>query len=288
MRKLIIITLPLLALFLSRSVIAQDQQRRYENAPRYEERGTVELVSNERLYDPQNLEKLKNEYMEMMRRCSDGEDSEFCRTTAATTLESLKEIVIQRFENTVEQMSSMIDRIKDKNDLSEEELAMLEETLEEYKVLMDEYKVKVENAETIQELQRIASEATNNNELQAKIRSMHVRRLHVGLLNIDLFVDRLNAFIQRLEQHVVAAQGVGHDTSEVENHIALAKEKISQAQLVYANNLPAVQADRNVNMDAAKRELLSAKDMLKEAKNDLRNAVTALRSLYKQTPWEVA
>ncbi len=240
--------------------------------------------------DEELTQQLKDKYAEMVKVCESTDDNEACNEALKETLQGLKSLALERMEGSYKRTENMVERLKATRVLSEKEQILVDETLNNHTNLVNYYTNKIENAKTLEELNHIYQEKINNNDLRTEIRELNVRRTNVGYLNIEIFINRLNDFIIRVESETAAAKDWGHNTSDVEKNITLAKEKILLAQDIFNQNFSALEAEINqkkfTDVEDSITQLLKAKDLLIEAKNDLQKATEELNSLYRVSAWE--
>lgn len=208
---------------------------------------------------------------------NEGLESDKCREGLGVAFKTLKPILIQRLDKVCDHIGTMVDRAKAKDALTEEEKEALDDVFSECNAVIEEYKILLEDAETVDDLREIASSFSSKKEFLSKVKEISNNRDRVHLINVKRILAKVEAFIEKVENHIELAKNAGHDVSEAQKYVDDAKVSLIQAQDLVQTTSSIT--DTNI--------LSEVKSNLRDAHASLKSAVRILRGLYKETPWEV-
>lgn len=237
---------------------------------------TVDAVKSPFSKEAQDRKAKEHSTKEFVTHCqNEGLESDKCREGLDIAFKTLKPLLIQRLDKVCTHIDNMVNRASTKNTLTDEEKDALSNVLSDCTEFVGEYKELLQNAESIDDLRNIAASFSTQKDFANRVKKISANKDRVHVINIKRILEKLEAFIVRVENHIELSSEVGHDTSEVTAYVSSAKSNLITVKGLIEND--------SVN----KADFDEIRTNLKEAHSSLKSAVEILKGFYKETPWEV-
>jgi prefoldin subunit 5 len=205
--------------------------------------------------------------------------------------ERAKQMLSNRISRLIEYSERLNARVDVQEVLTEEEVATLQSLIADFEVRMNDHLSGVDAAETIEDLRAINAEITANGV--PALNALRVRFVVVNVHRGTVVVGRIRERLEKVKMHLDAAAAVGNDVSTAEVSYDKCLESLDKAESKYSEVLQALEAitdsdDPAVAVVSLREMLQEANGYVRSAFNNLKEAVSHLILLHKDTPWSVS